>query len=533
MTGFLLLVAIVLFICVALNNASSKFGIPVLLVFIAIGMLFGNNGLFPIKLEDYELVEKLCSTALIFIMFYGGFGTNWKSAKVVVKESALLATLGVIMTALLTGAFCHFILGWGLIESFLIGSVVSSTDAASVFSILRTRKLGLKNHSAPILEIESGSNDPCSYLLTTIMLSVMNGTASGGKLALMFVGQIVIGLVAGFLIAKFAVWGIKKVGISASGFASLFTFAVAILSYALPDLLGGNGYLSAYIVGIIMGNSNFAGKRELVHFFDGITSMMQVLIFFTIGLLAHPAQLEKVLLPSIAIFLAMLLIVRPITIAAILTPFKKYGFKQQALISFAGLRGASSVVFAIVAVVGATALEHDLFNIVFCIVLCSIIIQGCFLPFAAKKLDQIDDNSDVLKTFTDFAEETDMQFTQIAIDSSNPWKGKKVSELGLPRSILLCLVKKHDGKSVIPNGHTVIEEGDRVIFCTLAYRGNSRVRLVEVPVLPNSKADGCAIQDYPFKENEQLVLVKRGEESFIPYGGTKLRAYDTLIINKG
>ena len=204
-TLFLILVTAVSILCIWLNNISSRIGIPTLLAFILLGIVFGNNGIWPVRFDNYNFAKETCTVALIFIMFYGGFGTRWEAVKPIVREAGLLASLGVIMTAGLTGLFCHFALGWGWEESLLLGAVVSSTDAASVFSVLRSKRLGLKNNTAPLLEVESGSNDPCAYMMTAIMLSVMNGTASGGKVAWMLFAQILFGAGCGVGIAKLAV----------------------------------------------------------------------------------------------------------------------------------------------------------------------------------------------------------------------------------------------------------------------------------------------------------------------------------------
>ena len=264
MNALLVLVAVIIFTCVLLNNASFRIGMPVLLAFILLGILFGNNGIIPIDMNiaDRENVGDICTVALIFIMFYGGFGTSWKSAKPIALEAGLLASVGVICTAALVGVFCHFLLKWGWIEALLLGSVVSSTDAASVFSIFRSRKLGLKNNTAPLLEMESGSNDPCSYMLTIIMLSLMQGEASVGHTIWLFFAQLGFGALFGVLIARVSVEAMKRINFATAGFDSLFVLAIALFSYAVPGLLGGNGYLSAYIVGIILGNTDFRGSDE-------------------------------------------------------------------------------------------------------------------------------------------------------------------------------------------------------------------------------------------------------------------------------
>jgi len=534
MTFLLCFVAFVIVVCVLLNNASNKIGMPVLLAFILLGIVFGNNGLIPIKFEDYSFAENISTVALIFIMFYGGFGTRWESARSVALPAGLLASIGVVITAGLTGLFCHFVLKWNWLESLLMGSVVSSTDAASVFSILRSRKLGLKNNTAPMLEIESGSNDPFSYMLTVIMISLLSGDISGGKVVWMLFSQLVFGAGIGLIIAKIGVYALKRINFSTSGFDSLFIFAIAIFSYAVPQAVGGNGYLSAYLVGIILGNTEFPGKRNQVNFFDGITGLMQVLIFFMLGLLARPAMMHKVALPAIGIFLFMLLIARPVAVSAILAPFGKYSFRQQLCVSFVGLRGAASIVFAIFATVGSQiSLQNDILNVVFCIVLLSISLQGYLLPIVARKLKMIDEGADVMKTFNDFSEETDVHFSEIVITADNPWKDTMVKDIVKPKNILFCMLTKPDGSTLVPRGNTILREGDTVIMCTKAFRSERTLKLVEETIPEGSRMVGMTIQDYSISEKSQIVLIRRKGSSVIPNGGTTLKAGDKLFINLG
>lgn len=532
MALYLTLVGVIIITCVLLNNASSKLGIPVLLAFLLLGMALGNNNIASINVEDFELAEEICTAALIFIMFYGGFGTNWKSARSVAPEAGLLASVGVILTAGLTGIFCHFALKWGWVESLLMGSVVSSTDAASVFSILRSRKLGLKNNTAPLLELESGSNDPCSYMLTAIMLSLMSSGASAGHIVWMVFAQIAFGAGLGVLIAWVSVRTLRRISFATKGFDSLFIFAIAIMSYAIPSLVGGNGYLSAYIVGIILGNNEFRGRKDLVHFFDGFTSLMQVLIFFLLGLLARPSMMNRVILPALAIFAIMILVARPVSVALVLSPFRKYGFKQQALISFVGLRGAASIVFAIMATVGNSDLHNDILNIVFCIVLLSIALQGSLIPLAAKKLGMIDADADVMTTFTDFAEETDIHFSKIEIHADSPWCGKKIMELGTPRTLRFCSLIRKDGTSEIPVGNTQIMEGDTLIICSQAYSSRRPLRIVQHPLSKNSKWIGHQLKEYP-SQRSRVLIIQRKSGNVVPSGSTVLESGDILYINEG
>ena len=293
MTTILWLTAVVILSCVLFQRLSGKVGVPALLFFILLGMFFGTDGVVKIPFDNFELAQNVCSVALLFIMFYGGFGTNVRSARPVAAQAVLLSSVGTVLTAGLVGVFCHFVLGVALWESFLIGAVISSTDAASVFSVLRSRHLNLKYHTASLLEVESGSNDPFSYMLTTIVLSVMHGGSSGGQFAAMLAAQIGYGVLFGVVLALAARWVLGRFRFSA-GFDAVFAVAVALLSYVLPEMLGGNGYLSVYLTGMILGNSRIPNKSGLVHFFDAATALMQMVLFFLLGLLAFPSQLPRI-----------------------------------------------------------------------------------------------------------------------------------------------------------------------------------------------------------------------------------------------
>ncbi len=235
----------------------------------------------------------ICSVSLVFIMFYGGFGTNIKEAKPVIARSVVLSTAGVVLTAGLTGLFIHFVLGLSLLESLLTASVIGSTDAASVFGILRSKNLNLKEHTASLLEMESGSNDPISYMLTVILTGLLTG-ASIRVPAMLF--QQLFGLIFGVLFGKGAVWALNRLQFQIAEGKTIFVFAAAVLAYAVPVLLGGNGYLSVYLCGIIMGNSSVPHKRNMVQFFDALTGIAQMMIFFLLGLLVTPSRLGVVLL---------------------------------------------------------------------------------------------------------------------------------------------------------------------------------------------------------------------------------------------
>lgn len=465
-------------------------------------------------------------------MFYGGFGTRWKSAKPVVTESALLASLGVFITAGVTGLFCHYVMKWGWLEGLLMGSVISSTDAASVFSILRTRKMGLKNNTAPMIEFESGSNDPCSYMLTAVLLSMLRDNVSFGSIAWTVFAQIAFGIALALLIAKAAKWVLSRHKFPA-GFESLFFLAVAIISYAVPSMIGGNGYLSAYIVGIILGNQEFKAKKDLVPFFDGITTLTQIVIFFMLGLIAVPGDLQKAVVPAIIIFLVISLVSRPLAVASILLPFRKYPRKQIGFVSFVGLRGAASIVFAIMTLEYRNLLQNDIFSIVFCIVLISISFQGTLIPHVAKQLDMIDAGNDVMKTFSDYVENnTDMVFSALMIRKDSNWIGRAIKDLRLPSRDILAVLLIRNGQRWIPKGDTEIMEGDKIVFCGYSFSQDFNLDIVEHPLSKGSQWAGKRVMDYPYKNKSMLLLIKRGNEKIVPNGQTVLREGDILIILK-
>ena len=388
MTELMMISGLVLIICITSTKVLYKFGVPILLIFIVLGMLFGSDGLIGIYFDNYELTKQISSLGLVFIMFYGGFGTNWKMAKPIAFPAVLMSSLGVVITAGLTGAFCYFVVKTTLLEGILIGSIVASTDAASVFAILRAQKLNLKGSLASLLEVESGSNDPIAYMMTLIVLAMMksSGILSLGTITYMIIIQILFGLLVGFLLAKGTVYILRHSKFEIDGFYTIFIMAVAILSYSLSEFLGGNGYLSVYISGIIIGNSKIPRKKSIFHFFDGISWIMQIVLFFMLGLLSFPSKLPYVTGKAVSISLFMILIARPLATFIILSPFK-FKIKEKIFISWVGLRGAASVVFAIFAVTYGVNVENDIFHIIFFIALFSVAIQGALIPRVASLLD--------------------------------------------------------------------------------------------------------------------------------------------------
>lgn len=528
MVNVMLAITVVIFAAMISTKISQKIGIPTLILFIALGLLFGTDGLLKLEFDNYELVEIISSTALVILIFYGGFGTRWKTAKPIAVKALTMSTLGVVLTAGLVGLFCHYVLYIDLLESFLIGSVISSTDAPSVFAILKQKKLSLKYQSAPLLELESGSNDPTAYMLTIMVLEMMSKPQSYDKYIIMIIVQFVVGILCAVILAKFTMFVIRRFHLETNDMSLIFYFAMVLLSYALPAKFGGNGYLSTYIFGIIIGNKYISNKRVIMHFFDGITALVQLGVFFVLGLLAIPSQMPSIMLISLYIALFLSFVARPIAAFLILKPLG-CPMNQVTLISFAGIRGVASIVFAIVATMHPAVVENDLFHIVFCIVIFSITIQGAFLPIVSKILRMVDEGGDVLKTFTDYEEETEIQFIRLRIGKDHPWNNFKLKNITLPPDVIVLVIMR--GKErIIPNGDTLLISGDVLVLAAPGFDDTANIGLNEINIYPSHDWVDKEIKDIKISPNVLIAIVKRGDEVIIPKGDTFLTANDKVVL---
>lgn len=527
MNFYLLAVAAIILLCVLLNKVTQRLGVPMLLAFIALGMFFGVDGIIGVEFNNYRLSEQVCSVALVFIMFYGGFGTSWKQARPIAFKAGLLASAGVLLTATLVGLFCILALGMDILDGLLLGAVLSSTDAASVFSVLRSKKLGLKENTASLLEVESGSNDPCSYMLTIIILTLMSGQ-TGDRLVWMVGAQLLFGILGGFLIAWGAKFVLQHLRTMTPGFDMALVLGIAVLSYALPLAFGGNGYLSAYITGILLGNSPIRNKRSLVNFFDGFTSLMQMLIFFLLGLLATPSDIWPILVPALLLALFLTFVARPIAVAVCLFPFRG-SINQMLLVSFAGLRGAASIVFAVMATVHEAATQSNLFHIVFCVVLLSIAFQGSLLAPMARRLGMCDQSVDDSKSFSDYTEEVPLNFIRLELYPRHPWVGKALREITLPPDMLVVMLLR-EGLNIWPSGITDLQQGDTLILSALAYVGKDSLALRELPITEGSPWIGKTIAEFSPHPDELIVMILRAEQAVIPRGESVIVIDDILVM---
>ena len=525
MNHILLLTGTVILICLLTGKFTEKLGVPSLLAFIALGMFFGVDGIVKIPFDDYGVSETICSVCLVFIMFYGGFGTNIKEARPVMARAVVLSTLGVLLTAGLTGGFVFLVLKLPLLESLLIGSVIASTDAASVFNILRSKNLNLKNNTASLLEMESGSNDPISYMLTVILTAMLTGQQL--FVPVMLFQQLFFGILWGIVVGKAAVYLLNHAQVTVTQGKTMLVFSVAMLAYALAAVTGGNGYLSVYLCGILMGNAYIPQKRDLVQFFDVLTGVAQMMIFFLLGLLVTPSQLPEVFLPSLLIMVFMTLIGRPAAVAALLAGFRA-PMGQIGVVSWAGLRGVASIVFSIYAVLNDAPMKYNLFNLVFCIVLLSISTQGALLPWVSRKMNMIDEHADVRRTFNDYQEESSIRFIKISVGLAHPYVGKKLREILLPPELLAVLILRQK-ETIVPNGDTVIAPGDVLVAAGQEFEDRKNLTLQEITVGKHDKWTNRCLTEIPIPKGTLIVMVQRGDQTIIPRGDTVIREGDVLV----
>lgn len=458
------------------GKASSKFGVPALLLFLGVGMLCGTDGL-GIQFDNIQVAQTIGTIALCIILFSGGMDTKISEIRPIMAQGITLATLGVFLTAAIMGFLVWWILGMtmksasvGLLTSLLLASTMSSTDSASVFSILRSRGLRLKNNLRPMLELESGSNDPMAYLLVITLLEIIKMDANPNYWAAigMLVLQLGIGAIAGFLLGKLSVRLINKIEIDNPSLYPILVFTFCMFIFSFTYFIKGNGYLAIYVGGLVIGNSKFVHKRSALHFFDGLAWLSQLLMFLTLGLLVNPHELVPVIVPSLIISLLMIFIARPLSVFLCLLPFRNMSIKDKTYISWVGLRGAVPIIFAILPLAADIPHARTIFNIVFFCTLVSLLVQGTSLPKVAQWLGLVDEPKKVaeLKDFDiDFSDEIKSITSEIHITETILRNGNLLMDLALPDKTLAVMVKRSD-KYFVPTGKTALQLDDIILIIT-------------------------------------------------------------------
>lgn len=460
--NILLLGSILLFIGIV-GSRTSRYGIPVLLLFLAVGMLAGSDGFGGIYFDDPQTSKFIGAVALSFILFAGGLETRWGDVRPVLRQGLILSTLGVVLTAVIVGGFVTLITGLSLLEGLLLGSIVSSTDAAAVFSILRSKSIALKGNLRPLLELESGSNDPMAYFLTICFTFLLtNKEVTALSLIPLFFQQMILGGLIGYLMGQVMLKTINWIKLDFDGLYSVLLITMMLFTFSFTDFIGGNAFLSVYISACILGNKNFIHKKSLIKHFDGQAWLMQGIMFITLGLLVFPKQLVPYIGIGLLISLVLIVVARPISVYLCLWMFKLNN-RQKLFISWVGLRGAVPIVLATYPLTAGIDKANLIFNLVFFISITSVLVQGTTLSFVAKWLNltlppQIRKNSSFEKEQTIIGKPIMVQAT---IESFSPCIGKSMVELSMGGSITVTFIER-EGKYFTPEGTTILQKGDRL-----------------------------------------------------------------------
>mgnify|MGYP002512089485 FL=1 len=470
--NILLIGAVLIFCAIMISKTGYRFGIPTLLLFLLVGMGFGTDGL-GLEFDSAADAQFIGMIALSIILFTGGMDTKLRDIKPVMAQGMILSTVGVLLTTLLTGGFIFWLSGYSdmhiqmpMLTCLLLAATMSSTDSASVFNLLRSQKMNLKENLKPMLELESGSNDPMAYMLTIALIQVI-ASGSGFNMGLLvkdLLVQFFVGGVTGYAFGRFAVWLINKVNLSNSSLYPILLLSLVFITFTITDMLHGNGYLAVYILGVVVGNARLVFRKEINTFMNGLTWFGQIVMFLSLGLLVNPHEMLEVSISALLIGLFMIFVARPITVGLCLMPFRQMTFKAKCFVSWVGLRGAVPIIFATYPVVSQIPGSQYIFNIVFFITLLSLIFQGMTIAPVAKWLNlDLPQEKEGNDFGVEIPEEIDSQLTDVTLTAEMLENGNRLMDMNISSGTLVMLVKR--GKEfMIPNGRMELKVGDKLLY---------------------------------------------------------------------
>lgn len=470
--NILLIGAILIFCAIMISKTGYRFGIPTLLLFLLVGMGFGTDGL-GLEFNSAKDAQFIGMIALSIILFTGGMDTKLRDIKPVMAQGMILSTVGVLLTTLLTGGFIFWLSGFSsmniampILTSLLLAATMSSTDSASVFNLLRSQRMNLKENLKPMLELESGSNDPMAYMLTIALIQVI-ASGSGFDLGLLvkdLLVQFFVGGVMGYAFGRLAVWLINKVNLSNSSLYPILLLSLVFITFTITDLLHGNGYLAVYILGVIVGNARLVFRKEINTFMNGLTWFSQIVMFLSLGLLVNPHEMLGVSVCAMLIGLFMIFVARPLTVMLCLLPFRQMTFKAKCFVSWVGLRGAVPIIFATYPVVSEIPGSQVIFNIVFFITLLSLIFQGMTIAPLAKWLSlDLPEEKEGNEFGVEIPEEIDSQLTDVTLTPEMLEDGNRLMDMNIAPGTLVMLVKR-GSEFMIPNGRMELKVGDKLLY---------------------------------------------------------------------
>lgn len=470
--NILLIGSVLIFSSIIISKTGYRFGIPTLLLFLLVGMLFGSDGL-GLQFNSARDAQFIGMIALSIILFSGGMDTKFQDIKPVLKPGIVLSTVGVLLTTVLTGVFIYFLSGLThtnieltMMASLLLAATMSSTDSASVFSLLRSQRMNLKENLRPMLELESGSNDPMAYMLTIVLIQIIS---SGSELSLAVVGrdllvQFLIGGSVGYAFGRFAVWLVNRINLSNSSLYPILLLSIVFATFTITDLLKGNGYLAVYIAGVIVGNSRLVYRKEINTFMNGLTWLFQIIMFLSLGLLVNPHEMLDIAAVALLIGLFMIVIARPVSVFACLLPFRNISNKARLFVSWVGLRGAVPIIFATYPVIAGIEGSQQLFNIVFFITLLSLVVQGMSISSFARWLHlDLPEEKEGNEFGVELPDEIDTKLEDMTLTTEMLAGGNRLKDMNIPKGSLVMLVKRGN-EFIIPNGQVELHAGDKLLF---------------------------------------------------------------------
>ncbi len=470
MENILFLGSVLIFFSILMTKVSHKFGIPTLLIFLFLGMIFGSDGL-GLHFYSVEQAQFIGIIALSIILFTGGMDTKIKQIRPIMAQGLLLSTFGVVLTTFFTGLFVYFLFQLDFIPitltlptALLLAATMSSTDSASVFNLLRSQNMELKDNLRPMLELESGSNDPIAYMLTIVLIQyiVSPDTVSGCGVALQFTVQFLVGIGFGILCGFSMVKLMNYINLKNIMLYPLLLLVMVFITSTVTVYFNGNGYLAVYLAGIIFGNTKCRFRREITTFMDGFTWLFQIVMFLVLGLLVNPHEMWQVAVLGLVIGLFMMFVSRPVSVFLCLLPFRKMSRKAKLFISWVGLRGAVPIIFATYPMVAGVDYSNQLFNMVFFITLVSLVVQGMTISRTAIAFDLKDENASQEKVFdVELSDDIKSVLREEYVHSDAA--GKTLAELRMEKGTLVMLIKR-DMKYIIPHGSTILLEGDKLLI---------------------------------------------------------------------
>jgi potassium/hydrogen antiporter len=447
------------------SKVSGRAGLPALVLFLLVGILAGSEGIGGIEFDVPLVAQSLGIVALAYILFSGGLDTDWSAVRPVLGPGILLSTLAVVLTAVVMGVAASLVLGLPLLHGLLLGAIVSSTDAAAVFSVMRSRGVGLRERLRRVLELESGSNDPMAIFLTIGLITLIVDPATPGlSLVPLFLQQMAFGAAVGLVLGRIAVPAINRLNLAYDGLYPVFTLALVAVVYGSSTIVGGNGFLAVYLTGLVMGNQHFIHKRSIMRFHDGLGWLMQITMFITLGLLVFPSELLPIAWTGLALALVLIFVARPLSVFATLW-FSRLTKPEIALVSWVGLRGAVPIILATYPLVMNVPNAGIIFNVVFFIVVLSVLLQGPTIPTVARLLGVDEPHRSRLRYPIEFEQMADMDsdLVEIIVPPGSFVIDKKILELGLPDQALVVLVSR-EGQFLVPRGATTLLEDDRLLL---------------------------------------------------------------------